>query len=262
MSGVIWRRVLWEQRVRLPLIVAFSLVWGFLLVTLYGHLSPQERNLGPQEVQIALRLLGIDPLAAWVTVGQEHPLYLGASMLFLVGGGVRAIAGELEGGTLELVLSRPVSRSSYLLSWIGVLVPGAALIALAYSAGCILAWEIFQPADGHLDPWAMLLSAVYTLFLLAAIAGASLLCSALASERGRALAWAAGIVVGTYAWNFLLSLVSSLRPLAHLSPWWYFAPGSVIEGGAIPWLDAAVLLAIALVTGALSLWIFARRDLA
>jgi ABC-type transport system involved in multi-copper enzyme maturation permease subunit len=36
----------------------------------------------------------------------------------------------------------------------------------------------------------------------------------------------------------------------------------VIEGGAIPWLDASVLLAIALVTGGLSLWIFARRDLA
>ncbi|MEO9174166.1 MAG: ABC transporter permease [Gaiellales bacterium] len=261
LSVVVWRRIVWEQRVRLPLIVAFSFAWGFLLVTLYGHLSPQERNLGPQEVQIALRLLGIDPLAAWVTVGQEHPLFLGAATLFLVGGGVRAIAGELEGGTLELVLSRPLSRTRYLLSWIGVLVPGAAAIALAYSLGCILAWELFTPADGHLEPWAMLLSAVYTLFLLAAIAGASLLCSALSSERGRALSWAAGIVVGSYAWNFLLSLVSSLRPLARISPWWYFAPGSVIEGGAIPWLDASVLLAIALVTGGLALWIFARRDL-
>jgi ABC-2 type transport system permease protein len=261
MSYVIWRRIVWEQRVRLPLIVAFSFVWGFLLVTLYGHLSPQERNLGPQEVQIALRLLGIDPLAAWVTVGQEHPLFLGSAALFLVGGGVRAIAGELEGGTLELVLSRPVSRTRYLLSWIGVLMPGALAIALAYSLGCILAWELFTPADGHLEPWAMLSSAVYTLFLLAAIAGASLLCSALSSERGRALSWAAGIVVGSYAWNFLLSLVSALRPLARLSPWWYFAPGSVIEGGAIPWLDASVLLAIALATSGLAIWIFARRDL-
>ena len=73
MSSLIWRRILWEQRVRLPLILAFALAWGFLLVTLFGHLSPQERSLGPQEVQIALRLLGIDALAAWVTVGQEHP---------------------------------------------------------------------------------------------------------------------------------------------------------------------------------------------
>ncbi|HEY1479601.1 MAG TPA: ABC transporter permease subunit [Gaiellales bacterium] len=261
MNAVVLRRIVWEQRVRLPLILAFSLAWGFLLVTLYGHLSPQERNLGPQEVQIALRLLGIDPLAAWVTVGQEHPLFLGAATLFLVGGGVRAIAGELEGGTLELVLSRPVSRARYLLSWIAVLGAGAAAIALAYSLGCILAWELVRPADGHLEPWAMLLSAIYTSFLLAAIAGASLLASALSSERGRALSWAAGIVVGTYAWNFLLSLVSALRPLARLSPWWYYAPGSVVEGGAIPWLDAAVLLALALASTALATWIFCRRDL-
>ena len=191
MSIVVWRRILWEQRVRLPLILAFGFAWGFLLVTLFGHLSPQERNLGPQEVQIALRLLGIDALAAWVTVGQEHPLYLGAATLFLIGGGVRAIAGELEGGTLELVLTRPVSRVRYLLSWIAVLVPGAAAIALAYSLGCILAWEVFHPVGGHVHPWYMLESAVYTTLLLAAIAGVSLLASVLL-ERARACALVGG----------------------------------------------------------------------
>jgi ABC-2 type transport system permease protein len=261
-NAVVLRRIVWEQRVRLPLILAFSFAWGFLLVTLYGHLSPQERNLGPQEVQIALRLLGIDALAAWVTVGQEHPLLLGAAALFLVGGGVRAIAGELEGGTLELVLTRPVSRVRYLLSWIGVLVPGAAGIALAYSLGCILAWELFHPAGGHVHPWHMLESAVYTTLLLTAIAGVSLLASSLSSERGRALSWAVGLIVGSYAWNFLLSLVSSLRPLARVSPWWYYAPGALIDRGTIPWLDGAVLLAITLVTGGLALGVFVRRDLA
>jgi ABC-2 type transport system permease protein len=261
MSSIVWRRILWEQRVRLPLIVAFALAWGFLLVTLFGHLSPQERNLGPQEVQIALRLLGIDALAAWVTVGQEHPLFLGAATLFLIGGGVRAIAGELEGGTLELVLTRPLSRARYLLSWIAVLVSGAAAIALAYSLGCILAWELFRPAGGHVHPWYMLESAVYTMLLLAAIAGVGLLASACSSERGRALSWAAGLVVGSYAWNFLLSLVSSLRPLARLSPWWYYAPGALIDRGTIPWADGAVLAVVAVATAGLALVIFIRRDL-
>jgi ABC-2 type transport system permease protein len=261
-SGPILRRILWEQRVRLPLILAFALVWGFLLVTLFGHLSPQERNLGPQQVQIALRLLGIDPLAAWVTVGQEHPLFLGAAALFLVGGGIRAIAGELEGGTLELVLTRPVSRVRYLLSWIAVLVPGAGAIALAYSLGCIVAWELFHPSGGQLAPWNMLESAAYTMLLLTAIAGVSLLASSCSSERGRALSWAVGLVIGSYAWNFLLSLVDSLRPLARLSPWWYYAPGALIERGELPWLHAAVLLAITIVTGSLALVIFSRRDLA
>jgi ABC-2 type transport system permease protein len=262
MSGVVWRRILWEQRVRLPLIVAFTFAWGFLLVTLFGHLSPQERNLGPQEVQAALRLLGIDPLAAWVTVGQEHPLFLGAASLFLVGGGVRAIAGELEGGTLELVLTHPVSRSRYLRSWIAILVPGAVAIAFAYSVGCIVAWELFRPSGGRLDPWYMLESALYTSLLLIAIAGVSLLASARSSERGRALAWAVGLVVGSYAWNFLLSLVSALRPIAHVSPWWYYAPGSLIASGGVPWLDASVLAAIAVVSIAWALRTFVRRDLA
>jgi ABC-type transport system involved in multi-copper enzyme maturation permease subunit len=108
----------------------------------------------------------------------------------------------------------------------------------------------------------MLESAVYTLLLLAAIAGASLLASSLSSERGRALAWAAGFVIGSYAWNFLLSLVDSLRPFARLSPWWYYAPGALVERGAVPWLDGSVLAGIALATGGLALGVFARRDLA
>ena len=123
-----------------------------------------------------------------------------------------------------------------------MLVPGAGSIALAYSLGCIVAWELFHPAGGHVHPWHMLESALYTTLLLTAIAGVSLLASACSSERGRALAWAAGLVIGSYAWNFLLSLVSSLRPLARISPWWYYAPGALIDRGTVPWLDAGVLL--------------------
>jgi ABC-2 type transport system permease protein len=255
------RRILWEQRIRLPLVVAFAFAWGLLLVVLYAHLSPAERVLGPQQVQAAMRLLGIDPLAAWVTVGEEHPLFLGAATTLLAGGGVRAIAGELEGGTLELVLSRPLSRARYLWSWIAVLALGAVGIAFAYALGCIVGYSLQRPSDGHLAVGALLESALYTALMLAVIAGASLLVSARSSDRGRALSWAAGLVIGTYAWNFLLSLVDALRPAARLSPWWYFAPGSVIEGRGFAWADAALLLALVLVTVALALRIFARRDL-
>ena len=46
-----------------------------------------------------------------------------------------------------------------------MLVPGAAGIAFAYSLGCIVAWELFHPVGGHVHPWHMLESAVYTTLL-------------------------------------------------------------------------------------------------
>jgi ABC-type transport system involved in multi-copper enzyme maturation permease subunit len=258
----VWRRILLEWRVRLPLLALFSAAWGFLLVAVYAWLDDPAASLGPTQVRSALRLVGIDPLAAWIGLGQDHPLFLGATSLFVLGGGVRAIAGELEGGTLELALGRPLSRSRYLASYALALAPGAVLLAAGYGAGCLLGARLLRPEPGDLRAGPVAAAALLTALLLLAIAGYSLLCSSLAEERGRALAWAAGLTIVMYAWGFLAPLVAALRPFARLSLWDYYAPSRVVAGGSFPWGDAAVLLAVAVASGGLAWLSFLRRDLA
>src|SRR4051794_5921275 len=64
----------------------------------------------------------------------NHPVIVLTVLAWAINRGSSAVAGEIERGTLDLTLSRPVSRTTYLLSQvaftlIGLLVLAAALIA-------------------------------------------------------------------------------------------------------------------------------------
>lgn len=262
--GLVLRRIAWEQRVRLPLILCFSVLWGFLVVAFYAYADARTRDvgLGSDQVRAALQILGIDPLAAWVGTAQEHPLFIAAALTFVAGSGVRAVAGELEGGTLELTLTRPLARSRHLAAYCVALVAGAVAIALAYGVGCYAAWLGFRPRPGTLSALPIAEMSAYTALMLVALGAVSLLCSALASERGRALSWLVGIVIVSYAWFFLASLVAALQPFARISPWWWYTPSAVVQGSGLPWSSIAVLAAVTLVCASASFAQLGRRDLA
>jgi ABC-2 type transport system permease protein len=255
-------RVLWEHRVRLPLVALFALAWGFLIVTFYAYAdTTTQTNFGPEQIRTALRIFGGNWLAIWVGLGAAHPLLLAASGVIACGSAVRAVAGELEGGTLELVLSRPVARLRYLGAYCAFIACALAGIAALYGLGAYIAWLFVHPDPGSLSAASLARASLCLAFLLWAIAGYSLLFSAFARERGRALGLAVGLTIGLYAWNFLASLLSALAPFARISPWYWFNPAPVIGGGPFPYRDALVLAAIACVCCGAAALRFLQRDL-
>ncbi len=258
------RRLAWEQRVRLPLLLALSALWGLLIVLIFDTADPAQRDLSaqPGNVAVAARVLGLDPLAAWVSLGQLHPVFLVASCLFAVGLGVRAVAGELEAGTLELTLARPLRRRDHLAAYLLALAPGCVLLATAFAVGALTADAVFDPEGPSLRAAHLLLAAVGATLLLGAVAALSVLVSTLHSERGRALAWALGVLLLMYAGAFLLPLWSPAAPAARLSLFWYFTPGPTIQDGVVPWRDWAALAGFTAVARAVAGRQFGRRDLA
>ena len=255
-------RILWEHRVRLPVIAAFALAWGFLIVTFYAYAdTTTQTNFGPEQIRAALRIFGGNWLAIWVGLGAAHPLLLAASGVIACGTAVRAIAGELEGGTLELVLSRPVARARYLATYLAFTLAALAALAGLYGLGAYVAWRIVHPDPGSLGGASLARASLCLALLLWAVAGYSLLFSAFARERGRALGLAVGLTIGLYAWNFLASLIGVLAPFARISPWYWFNPAPVIAGGPFPYGDALVLTTVAVVCCSVAMGQFVRRDL-
>jgi len=259
---VIARRLITEHRVRFPLILLGVLVFGFVLVGVFAAADAGTRASSVSgNAAIAFRLLGLDPLAAWVSLGQVHPIFLVLSALFAVSVGVRSVAGELEAGTLELTLARPVSRARYLGTRLALLVPGCLLVAGAYAVGALAGDRTFDAPGAPLQPGRMLLAAMESALLLLAVGTLAVLVSAYGSERGRALSWVLGIAIGMYAANFLLVLWEPTRNLARLTFFWYFSPGATIQRGDVDWGDLAVLAAWSVAASGAAIRHFQRRDL-
>ena len=134
-------------------------------------------------------------------------------------------------------MARPVSRRRYLGTHVALLVPGCALVALAYALGALAGDRTFDAPGAPLQLSRMLLAALESALLLLAIGTLAVLVSAYSSERGRALAWVLGIAIGMYAANFLLVLWEPTRDLARLTFFWYFSPGATIQRGDVAWGD-------------------------
>ena len=263
MNGPIVRRLLWELRVRFPLIALLLTLWGFALVALFSTADDQTRTAGLSgNISTAFRLAGLDPLAAWTVIGQSHPIFLVAACLFIIGIGARSIAGDLESGTLDLTLARPLRRRSYLASHLAVLIPGAAILAIGYALGTVTADRIFDPPGATLAVSRMALAAGQAWLLFMALGALAFLVSALMSERGRALGVAVGITLGMYVANFLFALWEPIRFLTRVTLFRYFTPGPTIQFGDVPWSDCAVLAGFTVAGLAAAFAVFQRRDLA
>ncbi len=263
MNRAIISRLVHQQRIQFPLELLFTAGWGFLLVALFatsdkfGSMLQQEAEmLGP-----AWALLGLDPLAQWVTVGLLDPPFFLGGAAFSVGLGLRAIAGELQDGSLALSITRPVSRRSWFLSHVVVMVPGSFAIGLFYAVGCTIATWTSSPI-GHLDTWHLVLASLEAGLLFITFGSFAMMFSSFVSEKGRAMAWTLGTLVVMYMLSFLLPLWGTGERLAKLTPFGWYVPGPILQSGSIPWGDVLALVLFAVVPLAIAAWQFMRRDLA
>jgi ABC-2 type transport system permease protein len=88
------------------------------------------RNLGVGEMPSSAALI----MASW-----NHPFILLLIASWSIGRGAAAVAAEVERGTMDLILSRPVSRSGFLAAQVTVAALGLALLGLALWAGASIA---------------------------------------------------------------------------------------------------------------------------
>src|SRR5205807_1830571 len=107
------------------------------------------RRLGMSQVPSSAEIM----MAFW-----NHPFFLILISIWSIGRGSGAVSAEVERGTMDLLLSRPVSRSSYLASQVLVTMAGLVVLAVCLAAGGSLAvryntlrvppdlWSLIQPA--------------------------------------------------------------------------------------------------------------------
>lgn len=192
---------------------------------------------------------------AWV-----HPVVLTLVWAHTIMFCTRVPAGEVERGTIDVLLGLPISRGELLRSetlvWAasgGVLMLAALLGNLAGGAGGDAAGA---PGIGRIVLCVVNLFALYL-----AVGALAWLASALSNRRGRAISAAFAIVVGSFLLQFLAQYSALADRLSFLGLMDYYKPFAILTDGAWPWRDLAVLSGVAIAAWIAAAAALVRRDL-
>lgn len=182
-----------------------------------------------------------------------------APIIFLVygiGRGTAAIAGEERRGTMDLLLSHPVKRWRIVIENAVATLFGLAVIGFALWAGLVIGGLIMDvdfsfARAGQATFMGILLGMVYGTLALAV--------GGLTGQTGRAIGISAAIGIGTYFLHSLAPLVDWLEPFRILSPFYYYIGHSAMLQGFNA-AYALVLSLISLILIAIATVAFQRRD--
>lgn len=199
-------------------------------------------------------------LSGYLSLGFTHPIYLILISTTVIWFASRALAGEMERGTIQFELSRPVSRVAvYGARLLSVLIVVVAVSA-AGPLGMLAGLEIARP-EGVFDRTHLIETGVAAMMLVWAVAGITLLWSSLANTMGRSIGLAIAVLVVSYVIDYFAALWSALKPLEPFSIFDYYNPSNALASGRISWEDAAVLALVGVAGAVAGLVAFVRRDL-
>lgn len=184
-------------------------------------------------------------------------LIIGAAFSISIATG--ALAGEIDKGTMELLLSQPISRRSVTVSKMVFHVIGLAFIIAATMIPLLIgAWIIGEELS---ITGALALSLLLFLFMMS-LGSLGFFFSAVFSDRGKAVFAVVGIFIFAYALDILAKFNEFVENFHFLSLFKYYDPYPYLHDATIDWSSLSVYSGIIVVASvAATIW-FERRDIA
>jgi ABC-2 type transport system permease protein len=243
-----WVYVWLISKIELPVLLDFLL----------GGLKDLEKLSGVPFKEVAtpegrVALAFVDPL-----------VHLGV-IVWSISRGSDAVSGELERGTLEMLLAQPVSRSAVYLTKAVVAVVGLAVISAALWGGLAVGINLIVKETNQVWPAMYIPPAINVFGLGFAMAGVAALVSSCDRYRWRTI----GVMGAFYAVAVLLKVIARMAPgwesVGYASIFWPFEPQRMVANNENAWRLLAEynlpLIAVGLASYLAGAIIFCRRDL-
>lgn len=196
--------------------------------------------------------------SALITIGYKHPFVLFLYMFFAVSVPTGLLAGEVQKGNMELILSRRVTKLHVYICAGLITVAGMFALTMIMFSGTAAAVHIYD--FGKPIPLDMFFRIAIDGGLFASTAGAiALLCASIFASRTTAI----GAAVAFLVINYFISIVSEWWPrmsfLKSATLFAYVGGPQIVTGW--PTVNMCVLAAILLLAGLSGAIIWNRRDL-
>ena len=270
-NKAVWNKTWGDQRV---LVLSVAALWS-VFPWIYIWLSAQIPMTAFQDVLLRAipqdwqRLSGVPfaevaTHAGRVALAFVDPVIVLAATVWGITRGSDAVSGQLERGTMEMVLAQPVKRNAVFVTQALATTAAAALLCGVLVTAVSTA-ILIGPWAGKDDPLRFVAPALNVFGLMVCMAGISACISAADSYRWRTI----GILCGFYVFSILAKLVGRLsQPLewvGYLSILNAYEPQRFVGNPADAWkLLAAydgVLLGVGIAAYAIGAVLFSRRDL-
>jgi ABC-2 type transport system permease protein len=268
MSAAVLRKTLRDSLPIVLLVFGGLVLFEILFMRAMGEI-PAETGQSILQIPVLRNmiklLVGADLLenltaTSLMSIGFIHPLLLTLNWALLLTVCTRVIAGEIDRGTADLLLTLPVSRISVYTSVSAVWISAGLLISYAPLLGAMLGEQrywLWQPLQ--YDKLAILCVNLFAMYL--AVGGITMLASATATRRGPAIGAVLAALLASFLLNFLAQYWKEVEVLDVFSILHYYKPLPVVRTGHWPVRDIAILCAIGAVAWMAGLIYFRRRDI-
>jgi ABC-2 type transport system permease protein len=297
MTGALVRKLL--RDLRLPLFVVclllagFQCFWARITYRVTQEVLPELKSHGiPLKILLDIAFRGpgkivqtivggdmvrFDQPLDLMSIGYAHPMVLTILCVWAVGRAAWAIAGEIDRGTMELLLAQPLARWRVVLAHLIVDAVVLPTVAMSLWAGTWLGIAVFGVVDFaapptaeamHVNPLLFFPAVLNAAAFLFAVSGVTMWLSAMGRFRGRVLGVAILVVIVQFAMNVVGQMLPALGFLRLFTLFYYLTPQQLIltgkwtvAWGAVQVPGVAVLATVGCAGYALALWTFCRRDL-
>ena len=260
----VFLKTLWDQR--------RSLIWwaiGLVLFTVLNVLfypsfkdqSAFNELLGEEDSIVRAFAGDVDDFTSPEGFLNSQMFFLMVPLLLLVYGITRGsgdIAGEEERGTLDVLLSNPLTRFQVLVQKFAAMIATIFLLALVIWASLAVGALLVDMDISFVRMAEATLSAA---LLGVAFGSVALTLGSAFGKRGMSIAVAGAIAVVAYFLNSLKPIVDGIEPFSRVSPFYYYIEADPLSNG-LDLVHAAVLVGMTIVLVAIALVTFERRDLA
>lgn len=231
------------------------------LLSTYG-----EQILQMEFVQrIIAALLGLPPtttVSAVMAVAFPwvHPVVLAILWITAIWLGTRIPVGEIDRGTVDILLSLPISRAAVLVNDAVVSLVAGVLVVACAAIGHV-AGNRLAASDTTISLFVTMGIAVNLLAMYVAVLGLTYLTSACSERRGRAVGLTLALVLASFFLSFLAQFWSPAKQVEALGIMNYFRPMHAVQKGGWAILDIIILVGFGMVSWTVALGVFVRRDI-
>jgi len=266
MMAIFWRTIK-DRKVSLIVYCVAAILFLWMYIALFPSMQAQSETLNKAYENMPegfYKAFGIEELNISTIenfVAMEHfsmiwPIMVIIMLMAIAGTG---LAGEIERGTAEILLSRPVSRVKIFFAryMSGVF---SLLIFTIVSIFAIVPLAAIHGVTYHLENFAYV--AIISFLFGWVIFSLAMMCSAFFSERSRVYMVSGSILLVMYVLNIAAALKESLKDLKYLSFFHYYNYNDALIRHTLSLNDILVFVGVAVVCTIVGVWWFKKRDMA